>query len=521
MASSASNPTNRQILDKLVAVMPDDHELIGLKEAADILGVHVNTVRNWGAQGRLEETRVGPRGDRRYLRAEVEQLREKLEADRLGRTARLLPSTLSAIGAIGKIAFPPSTLLQAASIGSQHVAAIEAIGRMALPPSTLLQAAGIGSQHVAAIETIGRLALPPSTLLQAAGIVSQYVAAIEAIGRTVLPPSALLAEVALVSHPLITHQLSIAANLERIAGTVQFPLDDNLIVTAAHMGRIFSQIDGLAVAGGPASIVARRAASFAESFDGFAASIADRLPPDPGEGVTGIAIGELSVGTDVLGGGVEPLRGLAAVALSAPESGNDLVVNIFAVILDEVDQAHPRLVRMQADEATAAIAGTLAIRVAKEALRLLRARTGCIKSAELNGQEPIFKATVDTEDAAVGLPLTVATSADSFADCVNRLYKLVYESSGDLNRIPSQFKQPDSIVFDLKCLRTYFFHDVHHGEPAKQRKKLLDIGQAFKKLGGSTRAESSIDWERMQLALLSQLADLLDDVDALIAGPSR
>ncbi len=38
---------------------------------ANMLYVHINTVRRWSDQGILKPYRVGPRGDRRFLRDDI------------------------------------------------------------------------------------------------------------------------------------------------------------------------------------------------------------------------------------------------------------------------------------------------------------------------------------------------------------------------------------------------------------------------------------------------------------------
>lgn len=45
-------------------------------QAARSLNVHPNTVRRWSRQGLLNAYRVGPRGDRRFRRSDVERLLE-------------------------------------------------------------------------------------------------------------------------------------------------------------------------------------------------------------------------------------------------------------------------------------------------------------------------------------------------------------------------------------------------------------------------------------------------------------
>lgn len=46
-------------------------------DVARILNVHINTVRRWSNLGVLKSFRIGPRGDRRFLKEDVDKfLRE-------------------------------------------------------------------------------------------------------------------------------------------------------------------------------------------------------------------------------------------------------------------------------------------------------------------------------------------------------------------------------------------------------------------------------------------------------------
>ena len=51
-----------------------EDELLTLKEAADLLRCHPNTLRNWDNKGILAAIRLGPRGDRRYRKRDVSNL---------------------------------------------------------------------------------------------------------------------------------------------------------------------------------------------------------------------------------------------------------------------------------------------------------------------------------------------------------------------------------------------------------------------------------------------------------------
>ncbi len=46
-------------------------------EVALLLNIHTNTVRRWSRSGILKTYRVGPRGDRRFMRRDVQRLFQK------------------------------------------------------------------------------------------------------------------------------------------------------------------------------------------------------------------------------------------------------------------------------------------------------------------------------------------------------------------------------------------------------------------------------------------------------------
>ena len=57
-----------------VVALAAPSRLVKVSQAAEILGVHPNTVRRWQKQGVLKAVRVGLRRDRRFVRSEVEEL---------------------------------------------------------------------------------------------------------------------------------------------------------------------------------------------------------------------------------------------------------------------------------------------------------------------------------------------------------------------------------------------------------------------------------------------------------------
>ena len=46
--------------------------MLTASELAHLLNVHINTVRRWGNRGILKVYRIGPRGDRRFSKEDID-----------------------------------------------------------------------------------------------------------------------------------------------------------------------------------------------------------------------------------------------------------------------------------------------------------------------------------------------------------------------------------------------------------------------------------------------------------------
>jgi excisionase family DNA binding protein len=62
-----SRKTNEETLEMMLTI----------RQVADFLHISISTVRRWSDSGMLRSYRIGPRGDRRYLRDDVLRLLEE------------------------------------------------------------------------------------------------------------------------------------------------------------------------------------------------------------------------------------------------------------------------------------------------------------------------------------------------------------------------------------------------------------------------------------------------------------
>ena len=55
--------------------------MLRTSEAAQLLGLHPNTVRRWSKEGILKSYRISPRGDRRFKREDVDDFLQEAEIE--------------------------------------------------------------------------------------------------------------------------------------------------------------------------------------------------------------------------------------------------------------------------------------------------------------------------------------------------------------------------------------------------------------------------------------------------------
>lgn len=74
------------------------------------------------------------------------------------------------------------------------------------------------------------------------------------------------------------------------------------------------------------------------------------------------------------------------------------------------------------------------------------------------------------------------TSRQEFKNFIDSMYKIIYEGSGSLRRVPKEFIEDSSIFFIIKYLRNDFFHDMEHGDGSEVEKKKKELFQFIKNM---------------------------------------
>ncbi len=129
----------------------------------------------------------------------------------------------------------------------------------------------------------------------------------------------------------------------------------------------------------------------------------------------------------------------------------------------------------------------------------------------------LFKPTNENFKSSVSINKPTSNELE-FKSFIDSLYKIIYEGSGALKRIPTDLLLDDSIYFDIKHLRTDYFHDIEHGTDNKIEKKQKTISSIYQKYTGkkSLSELETGDLIKFQKIFLKNLETELKQVEKMI-----
>jgi hypothetical protein len=124
----------------------------------------------------------------------------------------------------------------------------------------------------------------------------------------------------------------------------------------------------------------------------------------------------------------------------------------------------------------------------------------------------LFKMT-NASAAALASIADPVSDAESYGNFIDGLYKLLYEGSGNCNRLPAP---PPEFLMDLKHLRTGLRHDVDHGGDQEAAKKRLNIAKIFRLYSGKgSPAEcSGEEFSGLQLKIVRKARRMLQALNS-------
>jgi len=125
----------------------------------------------------------------------------------------------------------------------------------------------------------------------------------------------------------------------------------------------------------------------------------------------------------------------------------------------------------------------------------------------------LFKITTESLKCVKIISAPVS-SKDEFKEFIDSLFKLIYEGSGALKRIPESLIKDDSILFDIKHLRTGFFHDIEHGDKKEIPKKKKTISAIYTRYANKKTIDEIEEsfLVHFQRKMLEKLKSLLEEI---------
>lgn len=194
--------------------------------------------------------------------------------------------------------------------------------------------------------------------------------------------------------------------------------------------------------------------------------------------------------------------------------------NWFEVFREELEDRPEDLETLSPEAAAQVVAATAAARLAAVAGQINTLMFEINRDVETVSGEAIFKPTIKGQYVAGMLGLQSVTSRDGFDQFAMGLFYLIYEASGEWNRIATYEPRFPKVADRIKHFRLYAAHDTQHGNRAAIRKKAIQVGAHLTDLIGHPIPRSSEDWLEAQLALLAEVASFLRHLHECVLNTS-
>lgn len=505
-------------------------ELISIREAAKVLGVHPSTLRNWDRAGRLKALRVGSRRDRRFKKSEVLAEAQAQRHDELvtakdpKQAARMVPQDSIWRASIAEMA---------KTLGTTPAGLEELVARQG----------SIREAYVA--EMAKTLGTTPAGLTD---ILARCEAAMDAFNpmhgfENLFKES--------FKYPFGQLYAQVLDSIPNFGGLLEPILIEQNLLRERMREYIGGLFDAETFSSG---IYARLAATQAELFSteaiatlagsfkaadivGTSSLVWDQITANIGayQDLTRAALWDL----DAMGLAGDKRLPFAEMKLAGGllQSATTLVADLPAGAGDARGATvrkpncfrylHRQAQELEATEELsdleleAQVRDLRSFQASNTGLQLVELWRHIDRVTQLNGQEPIFRPSVEAVAIAARLPLSFAGDEAELGELVDGLFKLIFEASAKGHRLQAVADPREyETVKDIVILRQYYRHDQAQEKSARACERNFGrLGDMFQRLVGKRYPSSPADWQRACLALMRQtlaflrgVADKLEDL---------
>jgi hypothetical protein len=316
--------------------------------------------------------------------------------------------------------------------------------------------------------------------------------------------------------PFVEPQQRLAESFSRLALQMDTLVSSRLVDALLPTRRAFENLQEISKRLDGVGLALEHATKSMTAFETFGAMLADLA--EPTMPFAELALTQLDVGNVILSNAFDSIRPLTQFGqLTASSLGLELLEpNIYQALTRKLSQGLATA-DLDTDLAESEPRHSAPARISSSMATIVEVRLSVNRRSQLLGRPAIFKATADTEYAAATLIQWLVSNEDDFRKFIDLMFKYVYESSAELDRLPQSMIDSHPVGLQIKFLRHYYYHDHDHGAESKVTKKYANVGEVFRNLIGKPFVTRPDEWSHLQLAILSRVRDLMEALNSQLS----